>query len=635
VGIRGCTPVTFRAPTRATASTIAAAMGLVLAVATGFSITGSAAGNVPLVATPTYVRTIGHSGEASMYPSGVAADAAGNVAVADTGNDRVEFFAAGSATPRWSVGVRGGAVSFQNPRDVAVDTSHVYVADTEDNTVQVLNKSNGSFVEKIAFAFSTPLGVSVGTDGSGHEVLLVSNGVSGTEDVFAVSAASPPSFTLTHAIAQFSSAAGTRDAATDAHGNIYVADYRGGQLVKYSPSGTLITTYGNGAPSSCDSWPKPYGVDVDSSGNVYIASSDHETIVKINGATGACVATYGTKGTGSGALFQLRRVAVGGPSNLVFAADLWGLKIVAYNQNGTISTTQPELGTPSGVYPPAGDFNEPHGIAVTSTYVYATDTVNQRMQRLTLPTGTNPIAWGTKGVQESTAAFNWAEGIGVDPHGNVWVANTRNNRIDEFGPAGGAKPIFVLGNRVGGGSVTFNWPMAVTFDPSMTMYVADTNNNRIQAFTVTESGTTTTATLKWIEGARGSGVNQFIKPWDVSYDAASHLLLVADTMNSRIVELNPSTGAWVGVLPITKGSIAGDILKPEGVVADTAGNIWVADTANNRVEAFTSAGAYTGAMVGGYGTSNTQLNFPQGVQIAGGLLYVGDSYNNRIQVFNP
>lgn len=194
----------------------------------------------------------------------------------------------------------------------------------------------------------------------------------------------------------------------------------------------------------------------------------------------------------------------------------------------------------------------------------------------------------------------------------------------------------MLGSRVGGGSVTFNWPMAVTFDPSLTMYVADTNNNRIQAFSVTENGTTTTATQKWIEGARGSGVNQFIKPWDVSYDAVSHLLLVADTMNSRIVELNPSTGAWVGVLPITKGSTAGDILKPEGVVADASGNIWVADTANNRVEAFTAAGAYTGATVGGYGTSNTQLNFPQGIQIGpDGLLYVGDAYNNRIQVFNP
>ena len=107
-------------------------------------------------------------------------------------------------------------------------------------------------------------------------------------------------------------------------------------------------------------------------------------------------------------------------------------------------------------------------------------------------------------------------------------------------------------------------------------------------------------------------------------------------MNSRIVELNPATGAWVGVLPITKGSAAGDILHPYGVAADAAGNIWVADTGNNRVEAFTSTGTYTGAMVGGYGTSNTQFNFPQGIQIGpDGLLYVGDAYNNRIQVFNP
>ena len=61
--------------------------------------------------------------------------------------------------------------------------------------------------------------------------------------------------------------------------------------------------------------------------------------------------------------------------------------------------------------------------------------------------GMNPLAWGTKGVQETTAAFNWAQGVGVDPvSGNVWVANTRNNRIDEF-TTDGTGPARILGQR--------------------------------------------------------------------------------------------------------------------------------------------------------------------------------------------
>src|SRR5262245_55875297 len=127
---------------------------------------------------PTYVRTIGTSGHAAMYPSGLDVDGAGNVVVADTGNDRVSFFPAGATTPSWSVGVRGNAVGanptgFQNPRDVAVDGTRVFVADTDDNAVQVLSKSDGSFISKIAFPFTTPIGVSVGTDGAGHERILV------------------------------------------------------------------------------------------------------------------------------------------------------------------------------------------------------------------------------------------------------------------------------------------------------------------------------------------------------------------------------------------------------------------------------------------------------------------------------
>ena len=236
------------------------------------------------------------------------------------------------------------------------------------------------------------------------------------------------------------------------------------------------------------------------------------------------------------------------------------------------------------------------------------------------------------------ATFNWAQGIGYDPQdGNVWVANTRNNRIDEFSTDG--TPISSCPNTSRLTS-SFNWPMAVAFDPAGTMYVADTFNNRVEAIDVSKCTGSTVPTL-WSVGTRGSGSGQFIKPWDIAYDPTQNRLLVTDTNNSRIVALNPSNGAVESMFPsITKGSGPGQVQLPEGIAVDASGNIWVADTGNNRVEEFTGAGTFANQMVGTYGccfnAPNTDLNAPQGLAFdSSGLLYVADANNNRIQVFQP
>jgi tripartite motif-containing protein 71 len=597
-------------------------------------LAASAASHVSVTSKPTYVRTIGHSGQALMYPSGLAVDAAGNVVVADTGNDRIQLYPAGSTTPSWTVGVRGapiggGTDSFENPRDVAVDANFVYVADTDNLIVQVLKKSDGSYVRTMPFSFSTPIGVSVGSDGQGHERILVSEGGSGKVEVFD---------TADHRLFSVSATAsteGTRDAATDSNGNIYTADYRGGTVDKYSPTGTLLLRWGGAGAQSCQKVPKPYGIDVDDANHVYVASSDTETVQKFD-TSGNCVNvgttghnSIGQKGTGPTQLVQLRRVVVGrGASPKVYLADLWGLKILTYNADGTISTTQPELG--NGKYPAAGGLNEAHGVSVTSSYVFVTDTINQRMQRFNLD-GSNPIAWGNKGVSETTASFNWAQGIGVDPvSGNVWVANTRNNRIDEFAPDGSG-PLRSLPPTGRLGSI-FNWPMSVSFDPSGNMYVADTFNNQIQSFAVPTSGT---PTLRWAVKSAGSGAG-FRHPWDLVYDPVQSRVLVADSLNSRIVALSPATGAPLGVLPISRGRNPGQVIKPLGITVSASGTIWIADTGNNRVEEFNSDGSFANEMVGTYGFTVDHFNAPQGIRIGpDGLLYIGDTSNNRIQVYQP
>src|SRR4030042_1223850 len=73
---------------------------------------------------------------------------------------------------------------------------------------------------------------------------------------------------------------------------------------------------------------------------------------------------------------------------------------------------------------------------------------------------------------------------------------------------------------------------------------------------------------------------------------------------------------------------------PSGVAVDASGNVYVADTYNDRIQKFSSSGTYM-TQWGTYGSSNGQFNWPSGVAVdASGYVYVADTYNNRIQRFD-
>src|SRR5205807_881957 len=81
------------------------------------------------------------------------------------------------------------------------------------------------------------------------------------------------------------------------------------------------------------------------------------------------------------------------------------------------------------------------------------------------------------------------------------------------------------------------------------------------------------------------------------------------------------------------GIDVGNFLSPQAVAVDGAGNIYVADANNNRVQVFDSAGNSKFAF-GGYGTGNSQFGSPEGIAADSQNIYVADTFNNRIQVFD-
>jgi DNA-binding beta-propeller fold protein YncE len=197
----------------------------------------------------------------------------------------------------------------------------------------------------------------------------------------------------------------------------------------------------------------------------------------------------------------------------------------------------------------------------------------------------------------------------------------------------------------GSGSGEFNHPEGVAVDASGNVWVADEKNNRIEKFS-------STGTFIAAYGSAGSGNDQFASPWGVAVNQSTGNVYVADNANNRIEELS-SSGAFVEVigwgvsdgkaeLAVCKtsckagiaGSGNGQLKEPIGLTVDSAGNIWVADSGNNRIQEFSSTGAYV-SQFGSKGAGNGQLSEPTGVGVDEGEVYVVDYGNDRVEEFSP
>jgi serine/threonine-protein kinase len=240
----------------------------------------------------------------------VAADAAGNVYVADAGNNRIRAITpAGLVSTFAGTGAQGRADSpdtatFNSPLGVAVDGSgNLYVADYGNDVIRKISPAglvstlagtgavgadNGA---GIAATFDLPEGVAV--DASGN-VYVADNGnnlirkitPAGVVSTLAGSGTAG-SANGTGTSASFNSPFGV---AVDAAGNVYVADSGNNLIRKITPAGVVSTLAGSGArgannaSGSAASFNTPSGVSVDASGNVYVADENNNQIRKITPA---------------------------------------------------------------------------------------------------------------------------------------------------------------------------------------------------------------------------------------------------------------------------------------------------------------------------------------------------------------
>ena len=232
-------------------------------------------------------------------PAGAAADASGNLFVADLFNHTIRKITsagvvstfAGTAGSSGSADGTGAAARFFQPNGVAVDSvGNVYVADMENNTIRKIT------VAGVVTTFATsswPTGIAVDSggnvyvaDGSPNTIRKIT--AAGVVTLVAGSAGGGGSTDGTGADARFAT---PRGMAVDSSGNLYVADSRNHTIRKITSAGVVSTFAGTaGSSGSADGtgaaarfW-EPSAVAFDPSGNVYVADTYNDTIRKITAA---------------------------------------------------------------------------------------------------------------------------------------------------------------------------------------------------------------------------------------------------------------------------------------------------------------------------------------------------------------
>jgi sugar lactone lactonase YvrE len=278
-----------------------------------------------------------------------------------------------------------------------------------------------------------------------------------------------------------------------------------------------------------------------------------------------------------------------------------------------------------------GEFSNPLGVTVDNNgNVYVADCGNNRIQKLSISSNTWS-QWGKIGGASGTGLgeFDGPSSVAVDSSGNMYVAESHNWRIQKL--TASTNTWSVVTSKVGYGLGEFEGPGNVAIDSNDNLYVVDIGNNRIQKLNVT---TNTWSQLGGKEGGvSGKGLGEFNIPEGITVDSSGNVY-VADMGNNRIQKLNVATNTWSqwGLAGCRQGSKLGEFNYPAGVAIDKAGNMYVSDVNNWRIQEL-SQSTNTWSEDGGlYGIALYKFDYPSGVAIDNsGNVYVADAGNNRIK----
>lgn len=400
---------------------------------------------------------------------------------------------------------------------------------------------------------------------------------------------------------------------------------------------------------------EPVDVAVSGEGEIFILDRRLAKVF-VYDETGYYLRSFGAKGSGSGELNRPQSLVLT-PQNEILVADTGNNRIVAFDQDGQFLFSFGSSGSSRG------QFQSPTGVAADSNgFILVADSRNQRVQifspkgvyRYHIPFADQPTDVSVdinntfyvlrpqagivsvvtpENISDArcmTGQKNYvdsASGLTVDMAGNIYITEGAEHSIKKFNSKAGLLLSFGSEGKSRG---QFKNPAGIFVDQNNKIYAVDTRNKRVQI--LQNKGNTTppiaaqTNAVPMIDYQDTIAAGLSLS--DIQISPIGEVLSLSDK-NSNII-IHGAINRIVGSIGREEGQFSG----PSAFDYGLDGRIYVADTRNNRIQIFDQDGQFEYAF-GERGSKTGQFNAPQGVVVnSHGIIYVADTQNNRIQMFN-